>query len=79
MKKLKLNLDSLRVDSFQTAAATDARGTVEGFATALRDTCGCPAQSDGCSIPSDGCSIGCPVTGAECGPNSNNCWTVIEY
>jgi hypothetical protein len=71
MKKLKLNLDSLRVDSFQTADATNARGTVEGFATLLRNSCGCP-------IYTDGCSIGCPVTGAECGPNSNNCWTTIE-
>jgi len=77
MKKLRLNLDSLRVDSFQTAATTGARGTVEGFATALRDSCGCPNPSAGCPIPSDGCSIGCPVTFG-CPDWSNNCWTVIE-
>ena len=32
MNKIKLNLDGLRVDSFQTASADDAsRGTVHGF------------------------------------------------
>ncbi|HVH12310.1 MAG TPA: hypothetical protein VM759_04620 [Longimicrobium sp.] len=72
MRKLKLDLNGLRVDSFQTAKTSAEHGTVRGHdATRLQDSCGCP-------IPSDGCSIGCPVTGAECGPNSNNCWTVIE-
>lgn len=79
MRKLKLNPDTLRVESFQTATTTDARGTVEGFATALRDSCGCPNPSDGCPIPSDGCSIGCPLTGGGCPDYSNNCWTVIEH
>jgi hypothetical protein len=36
MKKLKLNLEALRVDSFQTAAgAREARGTVRGHAVTV--------------------------------------------
>ena len=73
MAKLKLNLENLRVDSFETASVRDGRtGTVRAHeATALRDSCGC-------APPTDGCSIGCPVT-ESCPAWSNNCWTVIEY
>ena len=31
MKKLKLEMDALRVDSFATAVASEARGTVRGL------------------------------------------------
>ncbi|HEX6039479.1 hypothetical protein [Longimicrobium sp.] len=82
MKKLALDLDSLAVESFQTDAATDGRGTVQGHdATRLADTCGCSPR------PTDGCTIGCPYTSDADGdtlpdqtqPYSNNCWTVIEW
>jgi len=36
MFKLKLEIDALRVESFQTAAASTARGTVRGNAAAVR-------------------------------------------
>ena len=34
MKKLRLELDALRVDSFATADSEDGRGTVEGYISA---------------------------------------------
>jgi hypothetical protein len=75
--KLKLNLDSLRVETFVTAATADARGTVHGHDATQ------PAETCGCVFPSDGCSIGCTPTytceGTE-GPGcQNNPWTVIEW
>jgi hypothetical protein len=83
MKKLKLNLDSLRVDSFETAAPSVARGTVQGHdATRLADSCSCPYPTDGCSLYCGGSSGQCS---GDCDgdtvvdPHSNNCWTIIEY
>jgi hypothetical protein len=80
MQKLKLDLDTLRVESFETASAMDERGTVQGHATRLADSCGCVR-------PSQGCSISCPYTYDGNGntvpdqdePQSNNCWTVIVW
>jgi hypothetical protein len=46
MKKLKLELDALRVESFDAEAPAGARGTVEAHeVTALADTCGCADTS----------------------------------
>jgi predicted RNA-binding Zn-ribbon protein involved in translation (DUF1610 family) len=44
MKKLALNIDDLRVDSFEPAAPDAARGTVVGNGTVAGDTCApsCP-------------------------------------
>lgn len=72
MRKLKMQLDTLKVDSFTTVGETRGlTGSVRAHeATRLDDSCGC-------APPSDGCSIGCPMT-VGCGPVSNNCWTVIE-
>lgn len=39
MKKLKLRLEHLAVESFATGAATDPRGTVRGHATELGASC----------------------------------------
>lgn len=78
MKKLKLSLELLCVDSFQTAGEQQGRGTVQGHdGTRYADTCGCGPR------PSDGCSIGCPATftcdGTE-GPGcANNPYTVIVW
>lgn len=80
MKKLTLDLDSLAVESFQTAEASAERGTVQGHATRRADSCGCVP-------PSDGCTIGCPYTSDtntntipdQEEPQSNNCWTIIVW
>jgi hypothetical protein len=79
MKKLKLNLDSLRVDSFETTRDhASPRGTVQGHdATQLADTCDCPP-------PSDGCTFYCGDRNTNTIPDederwSNNCATLIEY
>ena len=47
MKKLRLELDALRVESFEAEArAAAARGTVAAHeATLLADTCGCADTS----------------------------------
>ena len=46
MKKIKLNLDRLKVDSFETRAAdTEARGTVHGHYSAPYT---CNARADTC-------------------------------
>jgi hypothetical protein len=46
MKKLRLEIDTLRVDSFPAGAPELARGTVHGRdRTAIADTCGCQDTS----------------------------------
>jgi hypothetical protein len=39
MKKLKLSLDALNVESFSAVADGGDRGTVAGYITAIEDTC----------------------------------------
>ena len=39
MNKLRLDLDELRIDSFQTAAAERESGTAAGFITQGANTC----------------------------------------
>jgi hypothetical protein len=60
MKKLSLKLDALAVETFETAAAPDERGTVEGRAPTLLktnctmcqtycvDTCTCVTSPPNC-------------------------------
>jgi hypothetical protein len=63
MNKIKLNLESLRVDSFATAAAGRGRGTVLGNAPKTFDGCSnyCPSVLDDCpsvwpaTLPCNGC------------------------
>jgi hypothetical protein len=51
MNKLKLVLDDLRIESFQTGPATDLRGTVRGN------------QVTGyCTVAAAGCTVGGPTT-----------------
>lgn len=40
MKKLKLEIDSLEIESFSTAAGQEPAGTVEAHATRNQNTCG---------------------------------------
>ena len=59
MRKLTLSIESLTVESFETARAHPAlRGTVEGHARPTRDvTCLCP-QSQVCPTLEPGCTLG---------------------
>lgn len=65
MRMLKLEIDALAVESFHTAAATDARGTVHAaqdhFVAVGADT-GCPTGASGCPIMS---------CGSSCDPDTN--------
>jgi len=64
MTKIKLSVENLRVESFATAAAGRAQGTVLGNAKTL-DTCdpaGCGSAIDACpssphaaTLPCNGC------------------------
>ncbi|HEU4884797.1 MAG TPA: hypothetical protein VFT45_21245 [Longimicrobium sp.] len=50
MKKIRLRLDTLEVESFQPAAATkEARGTVNGYTGDLRCTTDCPTIQITCT------------------------------
>lgn len=62
MKKLKLVVEQLAVESFATAASGVAAGTVHGYGTQVGDTCqavnSCGPQTCGqayCVIDTDGC------------------------
>jgi hypothetical protein len=71
MKKLKLELDTLRVESFEAASTPVTRGTVQGHSTT--------PLSIGCSPDSIGCvgTYTCDETdGPGCGSNP---WTVVEW
>ena len=61
MRKIELSIESLRVESFATAAVQRGKGTVFGNAKTL-DTCGqCPSAVDACpsvfgaTLPCNGC------------------------
>ncbi|HSU14152.1 hypothetical protein [Longimicrobium sp.] len=71
MKKLRLSIDELNVESFLTAGKAGDTGTVEGFdsTTGGQRLCGCtdngdPCDTDGCGTYacSGGCTVGCPDT-----------------
>ena len=70
MKKLKLMLDELRVETFETVKATERLGTVMGRADSsagpIQCQNQCPSPSDWC-FPSDVC-----VTGSTCGPTADH-------
>ena len=63
MAKLKLSLDELRVESFQTAATLDALGTVRGAEAAGTNQSGCIIASCGATCPIS-CAPTCPYAGA---------------
>jgi hypothetical protein len=64
MRKIKLSIEGLRVESFATAAAERGEGTIFGNAKTL-DSCNatnCPSWIDGCpsaypaaTLPCNGC------------------------
>jgi len=77
MKKLRLEVDELAVESFATVAGMGQAGTVEAFGTQFGNTCGavrtcgpqtcgdliCVLDTNGCGGGSAGCSVGCPTVG----------------
>lgn len=70
MKKLKLDLDNLRVDSFDTTPAegNGGRGTVFGHAESFQYGC-----TDGASC--DSCAGSCGTCEASCCGTCNTCYT----
>jgi hypothetical protein len=58
MKKLMLQPDDLRVESFSTAAESDMRGTIRGASLPTRPLCsqycppstGCPGDTETCTV-----------------------------
>jgi hypothetical protein len=74
MKKLKLDVEILRVESFETAPTADARGTVQGHnASVLAHTCACNTISCPYSYSCD------QDTDTEPDTNTNNPYTVIVW
>jgi len=65
MKKMKLEIDALRVESFRTGATRDADGTVRGhlYQRAWGEGVDHQAKSEGCS---DGCTHTCASGGTIC-------------
>ena len=51
MRKIRLEADTLRVESFAAGDAADVHGTVNAYALATRN---CPATGDTCD-----CTLGC--------------------
>lgn len=79
MKKLKLNLDDLRVESFETSPAAPKDGTVHGYAETYEYTiCGltCDATCAGQST----CDLGCGGQSTTlCGGGGTEDFTCNDY
>jgi hypothetical protein len=58
MRKLRLQLDDLRIDSFDTTQAKKARGTVFGEQCTCYTQCTCP----GCPSCDESCNGTCEVS-----------------
>ena len=85
MKKLSLNLDQLKVDSFDTAAVEKEKGTVYGEQQCTCQTIcscpGCPTCDWTCNQAVDTCAITCEWSCGgscwytECGGNTIDAYT----
>jgi hypothetical protein len=73
MSKLKLRLDDLRIDSFDTTAPQKAKGTVFGEQCTCYTQCTCPGCPT-CDASCNGtCAASCNGTcGATCGESCND-------
>ena len=94
-KALKLEIDELAVESFETAAASGERGTVHGHATLKtcpgRDTCDAAAGTcydscvcgtaypDYCPLPTYELAPSCMDTCDTCLETCRTCWTCTCY
>jgi hypothetical protein len=71
MKRLKLNIDDLRVESFKaTDAPTAERGTVHGHGKAGVATYACTVGWDTCYTQEESCAGTCIDPGDTCTPFS---------
>lgn len=60
MKRLKLNVNELQVESFESINTRGGgRGTVHGHGKATQETCGCTAGWDTCDTAGDSCADSC--------------------
>lgn len=86
MRKIKLSLDGLAVESFATVAVSDARrGTVQAFVTRPRDTCTFewnPTYAPTCANSCESCAGSCAATcDATCAYTCDDpsCATCLTY
>ncbi|HEY0020626.1 MAG TPA: hypothetical protein VGC13_30280 [Longimicrobium sp.] len=87
MRKLRLDVEAVQVESFTTQAAAAGRGTVE--AQQGRETFGCPAPTQDTCVGTCGCGGGtldvtcasCDITcGATCwDPTCDTCMATCNY
>lgn len=86
MNKIRLQLDSLTVESFETTAAEKAKGTVFGEECTCPTNCTCP----GCPTCNETCPQTCAHTcddsecimtcvGETCGGGGYTCWDSCGY
>lgn len=74
MKKLSLNLDQLSVDSFDTEAPAEQKGTVMGEQCTCQTACtcpGCPTCYNTCNANDWTCANTCETCNGSCG---GSCW-----
>lgn len=82
--KMKLDLDELQVESFETVAGEAERGTVHGYITG---TLGCNCTDDTCAScegTCDTCADTCPNTcrntcPATCATCPETCWQSCNF
>jgi hypothetical protein len=75
MNKLRLELDDLRIDSFDTTAPQKAKGTVFGEQCTCYTQCTCPGCPT-CDASCNGtCDASCNGTCASCGDSCEVCET----
>jgi hypothetical protein len=74
MKRLKLNVEELQVESFaSTSPESGMRGTVRAHAKATQETCGCTEGWDTCYTAPESCAHTCIGAGAGgCGYESQS-------
>jgi hypothetical protein len=93
MNKLKLKLDDLQVDTFQTTSAQKQKGTVFGeqctcWTQCGQNTCpGCPTCDASCNGTCASCAASCNGTcgascdyscGATCGASCESCFSAVR-
>ena len=81
MKKLKLSLDDLRIDSFQTTAPAKPKGTVFGEQCTCYTQCTCPGCPTCYASCNGTCDASCNGTcGATCDASCNGtCEWTCDY
>lgn len=80
MRKLKLEVDALRVETFETAAAEQGMGTVHGQARPTRQSCAdtCEATCGDGSTCLETC-VSCFGSCEPCATNPTTCPTGVPF